>query len=283
MSKNKFELMFSHPGVSVTWRADKRCLYFQGQAARGVTQVLQACFYPHYRYRDAQKHNTRAPRSKTIVRAKRGSALAQGKWLDRDVGALCTHLHKSATANLDLLLKTPEDRFWRQRHPGLRPLCVWMQQHGWTPKKTQLCVGNPTLRLATRVDLVAEHKNGTLGIFELKYGFDDYYEESTGKNMLAPLYFCSDAPRWQHQLQLLLTKTLFQHTFPNLPLHDVGGYVIRVGRDRSVEAFPLVRWNQHTLTLIDEKLKSTAHETRIQRKSRIRCARYKRKRKPTSE
>lgn len=272
--------MFGTPFVEVTWSPEKRCLFVKGRTARGLTQVLQAGFYPHYRYRDAQRPTKG---SGARVRKGRTAALARGKWLDRDVGALCAQLKKTSGTDFAALLENDRHAFWRQRHPGLRPLCVWLQQHGWTPRTTQLCVGHAAWRLATRVDLVAKHQNGGWGIFELKCGFDGYYEASTGKNMLEPLYFCPDAPKWQHQLQLLVTKRLFEHTYPAARLYDTQGYVMRVGHDQRVQAVPLVEWNIRIVALVEAKLQATAQETRVQRKSRIRRARHKRKRKPSSE
>ena len=92
------------------------------------------------------------------------------------------------------------------------------------PKEAQLPVGDPTIPLGTRLDVVctlAEDKKTTkkrVVIIEVKTGFKGYLHRHTGVAMKAPLEAFVDSPHHQHHLQLAVSCHLFRCTFPHIDI-----------------------------------------------------------------
>ena len=91
----------------------------------------------------------------------------------------------------------------------------WVSLNKLLPVATQVAVGSEVLRLATSVDLVCLDKQGKVWLLETKLGFQTYLQRHTGKSLCAPFTNWNDCVAHQQQLQILGTKMLFEHTFPD--------------------------------------------------------------------
>ena len=69
--------------------------------------------------------------------------------------------------------------------------------------------------VATLADGVFVDKEGSTVVLELKTGFENYNDRSTG-NMKGDFSFLTNCPGNQHRVQLALTAEMFEKTFPEL-------------------------------------------------------------------
>jgi hypothetical protein len=125
------------------------------------------------------------------------------------------------------------------------------------PMLSQYCVGSLDARLGTAVDIVAvrpEHvvrlphgggfqlrPGSPVVLIELKCGFEDTYHKHTGQNMRVPLAHLDDSYANQHQLQLLLTRILFERTYRHQG-HSVSEAAVLRVHSAGVSWYPQRAW-----------------------------------------
>ncbi len=119
-------------------------------------------------------------------------------------------------------------RFWRM-----------MKIYEWKPVLTQAPVRHDTLRIGTMVDVVCRDSQGRYKLLELKTGFEQYYDTSSGHKLSGPFEQHSDCPRNQHQLQLAATEHMYKMTHKDQLLAPS---VILRFHSSGVEIVPMQQW-----------------------------------------
>lgn len=240
------------PHLEVRWHRGRRCFVKGTVPLRGVRPTLTQLFYPQYNYKAAchgpitrtcvsaseraRGHaGTRvAPTLKGGDDPSTGAGHLHGQTLggtvDRQVTAvaklLARHGVPAATfASLrrawpPTLTGADLDRLagWRLNcHPYTREVFAALHRQGWEPVDAQVPCGAESVRVGTAVDLVCRPRRSRslrqVVLIELKCGFRKYLRRYAG-HMNAPYTQINDSPFYQHQLQLNLTRLLFEHTFP---------------------------------------------------------------------
>lgn len=222
--------------------------FFVGEGSlRGVTKVLKRLFAPHYNPKyvrgqaaDAAGRARRAGRGK--VKGAGRAGMARGKRVDQEltrVVRLLTHARMGVRTWLgdEPLVATVENkeaveelaRLRKAGHPCVRNILNVLAnkfKRPLYPIDVQVAVGQfRVLRLGTAVDLVCKDDKGGVWIVEIKTGHVSNYHQYC-KQMEYPFEAFVDSPYYQHQIQLLLTTTLYRHTFPHSPV--VGACVVRI-------------------------------------------------------
>lgn len=98
-------------------------------------------------------------------------------------------------------------------HPLARAFVTLTRRLGLVPVGAQVVVRDEQLDLATLVDGVFVNERGRVVLVELKCGFEGYNDTSNGR-MRRPFQRFTNAPKYQHQLQLAFTRCMFERTFP---------------------------------------------------------------------
>lgn len=214
---------------TVLWDSQRKHFTINGKAVAGVHPTLQSLFYPNYSFHAARNRGAIA-----------GTQHQPHTYYGRATGI-----------RLDNSIETTVDRFVETgQRPKLSKLtrqCAYFwqvcQQKGWVPIGSQIPVGCPTLRVATRVDAVCcEAATGNIVVLEIKSGYT-YYKEGNGM-LSAPYTDHNNSPLNQHHLQLLLNKVLYQRTFPR---HIISHCYILRFEAHLVDLHPLASWAvQHT-------------------------------------
>jgi hypothetical protein len=127
---------------------------------------------------------------------------------------------------------------WRlQMHDYTKRFMRLLINRGWEPIGSQVVCGSSDARMGTAVDLVVRdtRNNDKIVVIELKCGFDRYLDRFHSQ-MLPPFEHMTDCPRFQFQVQLLMTRILFMRTFPRL--RDVQCVVVQVTQS-TVNVIPL--------------------------------------------
>ena len=88
-------------------------------------------------------------------------------------------------------------------HPLARAFVTLTRRLGLVPVGAQVVVRDEQLDLATLVDGVFVNERGRVVLVELKCGFEGYNDASNGR-MRRPFQRFTNAPKYQHQLQLQL-------------------------------------------------------------------------------
>lgn len=247
-------------------------------ALRGITRVLRDTFFPLY----APGAACLGPRDPPVAAdpalpaQPRGAAL--GRLVDAELQEWVELVWRHGLTWSEALdggaperLPEPERvRFLHLRwhgHPYTLRLLTALRARGYALVAAQVPVGSVSLRLGTAVDLVVvpraqlrRHGRGwrlaagaRLVLLEVKTGFGRDYYRHTRHAPAAPLQSWHDAPYHQHQLQLWLTRTLFERTYLDarqghqLCSGDACGladeaFVVRV-HGTAVEWWPLEPWS----------------------------------------
>ena len=191
-----------------------------GRKLRGLHDLQQQLFYPTYSYERATEGPVKviyhAPTARTFdvggkaPRRKRRGGIGRGISVDNAITAC---VKKNVEPRSD------------QR--GAKAFFLSCRRHNMRPVSAQLSVGDSSLFLGTRADVVCvkfDKKSGLeepgVYLMEVKTGFGKYLYKHTGDRMKAPLQDFTDSPNNQHHLQLALTKHMFQRTFPNIVVKD---------------------------------------------------------------
>jgi hypothetical protein len=98
-------------------------------------------------------------------------------------------------------------------HPFTIKIAQLLARLGLKPIAAQVPVARSDLMRATAADLICTDRDGHLFLFEIKCGFAGYYKRHTPYRMRKPLQAFDDSPYNQHQLQLLITVRMFEHTY----------------------------------------------------------------------
>lgn len=199
-----------------------KAIHLNSQVMRGVHGVLREGFYPSYRYKEAA-----GPRTKPVrLATPRGNhkPRAVGQWVDTAVTYLVRYVRKYgwdsvARNTLSDAQQTHGYKRWNQSdRQQIEPVIKYLLEHDLEPYESQLTVANAELRVGTRVDLLARHtKEHYLVPIEIKCGFQDYLWQGSGHKMQYPFTVLpSDAPGFQHMLQVFLTAHLTDYTYKYL-------------------------------------------------------------------
>lgn len=193
----------------------KRCVRVNGVAMRGLHKAMKATFWPRYGRRAAEKRNVTVRTDHVKVKTPRGSdrATAVGSWVDRAVTRMVELCRRHSWREVcDGALPS-----WRA-HRGaamVAPLIKWLQAQGLEPVGAQEAVALPDARVGTMPDLLVRHATeGWVTAVEIKCGYQDYLWHGTRWSMRAPFGgLPSDAPGYQHMVQVFLTGVICRHTF----------------------------------------------------------------------
>ena len=268
------------PGKRVTWRVDRRCFVLNDQTPlKGLTPTLAKTFYPAYREPRASRgplaESKLAPDARRAVREVTGLAgLELGTTVDREVtqwvrliwnhGLQWAHVLPTAERPSPPLPRTLLDnaaecaRLRHLQHNSnlyTRRFLRELANRQLVPVASQLCVGSLDARLGTAVDVVCALSTGvqrlpegrwllrpgaTVVLLELKCGWEQTYQRYCGR-MKAPLAHLTDSPEHQHQLQLLLTRILFERTYRGRGHAVSSAAVVRV-HSAGVTWYPQRAW-----------------------------------------
>jgi len=123
--------------------------------------------------------------------------------------------------------------------PALRffAMCV---VKGYSPLYSQATVGCTAARVATNIDVVCTNAAGERVLIENKIGFSTYYNSACG-TLRSPFTQHPNSPKSHHQLQLALTKSLHEKTFPSIPVKRENCFVWRYDGD-GVTEYVLEHW-----------------------------------------
>jgi hypothetical protein len=204
---------------------DKDCvLRVHEDVFPGITRVLSSTFWPNYKYDESVNKYAKRPRA-----AQRG--MARGIRLDNEL-KLCTkwvqdHPELSMSDFLCPALLQPSvlsaeqiqcfKRMRKTLHVSTLRVINFLNKHDLVLYQSQLPIASFYLHLATSVDLVCQHKDDRgegrpVVLVEIKSGGLGYYNKSNG-NMKYPYQNVTNSPEHQHQLQLTLTRWIYQEDY----------------------------------------------------------------------
>lgn len=208
-----------------------------GVKVSGVHRRIAKMFFPGYSYSGAKF----GPKVEHTVKEDDGNlmGMALGSTVDREVTLIVTLLVESKTPLCDFMNK--ENRGIDRNSVALAGWRVSMHDYterffrrietlGWQPIGSQVACGSMKAMTGTAVDLVCvDDRHGGIVLVELKCGFDRYLDRYKSY-MSPPFANITDSPRYQFQVQMLVTKLLFECTYPaSLP---VTGHILLISRDR---------------------------------------------------
>lgn len=219
-----------------------------GKAYRGLAKGLRRVFFPDYRLQ--RNRDTSAPAGAPVgangaseagaapVPGQGGGAgsslvgRARGRRVDREMDAWI------AAGSPRVVSASSEDararRFARAWHPYTLRIIGALGRLGLVGVATQVPVCDPSLRIATAVDLLCRHRaTGTWVVCEIKCGFNGTVNEDATGQMREPLAQVTNCPRNQHQLQLACTESMLmrQQSSSFRRLGRFQSCVIRAGDD----------------------------------------------------
>lgn len=225
------------------WSQLKKVLVFAGSNgevwARGLTKTLAAQFYPSF----CVKHLAVTEPSRPAQGRKRGRAYdaAVTRWVDTG-----------------------------KRAPSLDRLKDELAQRGWKTVRTQVPVGCRQLRLATRLDLVCEDREGRLVLLEIKTGYQHNWTVASAEKFLPPFQEIELTCRQISFMQLAFSQFLWHHNHQKtLPL----AYLVHV-QEQSIcfEELPSVY-----LSHMDQAVAQLATSVHDNRQTRTKLLRKKRR------
>lgn len=192
------------------------------RALKGVTKVLKSTFYRDFSLSLARKGVTPAHAAARFPLPK-GSKTGQqlGTFVEKQ---LCQAMKKPP--------KTEKGK--KRLHPWTRELLRLLTHDlGLVIEKDQVPVRDKVGKLATGVDIVCRRKGvpqgGPVVLIEVKTGYRLKWRAHTGHKMAAPFQTKPDSPKWQHHLQLCLTRKLYELTFPKRTVE--AAYIVLVNGD----------------------------------------------------
>jgi hypothetical protein len=206
----------------------ERKIFMHGRTPlRGITSVLQRTFFPKYTISKAQRHATaekekgKEKKGKKMQKGTRLSPLARGRLIDADI----TRVIRTRNAERSKM------------HAHSWTLCQTIETKKWDMVRSQLFVGSPTHLLGTAVDLVCadKRKPDEYILVENKSGYIDYYHSDCGNSLPAPFQDFKDSSWTTHQLQLTLTRKLFELTYPT---KKIKAAYVAVMHDQGISWFP---------------------------------------------
>lgn len=228
--------------VAPEWNQQKKVLVFHegGVWARGLTKTLAAQFYPSF----CVKHLAVTEPSRPAQGRKRGRAYdaAVTRWVDTG-----------------------------KKAPSLDRLKDELAQRGWKTVSTQVPVGCRQLRLATRLDLVCQDREGRLVLLEIKTGYQHNWTVASTEKFLPPFQDLELTCRQISFMQLAFSRYLWQHNHQKtLPL----AYLVHVHQDQSIsfEELPSVY-----VSHMDQALAQLVTSVNDNRQSRTKLLRQKRR------
>lgn len=224
---------------------------------------MQEVFYPSYSYESADKGSATnvylAETAKTYhlgpPSQRRGRP---GKQMGTRVDAAITRCIK--------LDKAPT----RQQR-GASAFFMSCRDRGMRPTAAQVAVGDASLFLGTRADVVCK-KESDVYLLEIKTGFANYLYRHTGSALKPPLQEFTDSPNNQHHLQLALTKHMYQQTYPDIAVK--GCYVVYI-RDTTVCWVSLNTRMESLLVDIVNALRVSAPIQRERTKTRFKSLKHR--------
>lgn len=185
----------------IEWCPFRQAFVYQDkQFIRGLTPILKRVFYPLFEYNRANHGLTTG----VTVNASGGrhKGLVKGIKIDEEI----THI-----------INVERQVSQSKCHPTTWRFFSSLRERGLRPIKAQVVVGSKEINVATRMDVLCmDNDSKTPGyvVLELKTGYLHYYDRHTGNTMPAPLEVLPDSPYNQHQLQVGMTRWLFEKTYP---------------------------------------------------------------------
>lgn len=248
----------------------RKAFVFNGQKVKGLLNVLSDVFYPTYtierailgddysrpRERKDSEEKKKKPQVRWLRGAKRGSSV------DAQLTVITKLTYDNRLPVLFWLaprVQRPDDvsesawagilRRRRALHPYTKAFLRELHARKLVPVRAQFPVMARGVMIATAVDCLARHtETGELVVIDWKCGFEGYYEKYTGRYMNEPYQGRVDSPHNQHQLQLMMTLTLFAYTMhPNFEktkecIRDTKAYIFRAHGEDQVSVYPLEDW-----------------------------------------
>jgi hypothetical protein len=209
------------------WDPKKNITRVERVVFKGITHKLSVTFWPNYVYEEAVKRPKRSP-----VFARRG--MQRGIRLDQEL-QMCTNWMREHPQLKMIDFLCPElvqpSRLSEKQIEPFKLMCKsldastlrivnFLNEHGLVFYQSQLPVASMFLQVATGVDLVCQHEgnrgeNKPVVLIEIKSGGLGYYEKSNGL-LKWPYQNQQNCPRNQHQLQLTLTRWLYEEDYLRL-------------------------------------------------------------------
>ena len=267
------------------WNYKRRCITYNNVPIAGLLPILQNLFYSNYSYYDAIKQERNLlnkPTSSSIeilnvhdVNNLVKHSIDSGKNVDRLIG-ITIKLYQKYNLPKDIFInKTYYDNackenlisdeakrktkfYWNRKRNNVISLIIkfwwFLKKFNLKPIYHELPVGNPNLRIATRIDVVCQNENNQKWVLiEIKTGFDRYYNCSNGY-MDIPLQNFKNSIKNQHQLQLLMNQTLFEYTYPTCSIDT--SFILQF-HDQGITTHPLeiifLNYKQQIINRIDTR------------------------------
>ena len=216
-----------------------------GRSHTGITKLAALTFFPRYCYERSHPRDKVGRGSKGGKGARRGAGkggsragLARGTRVDVELRAYTqlarTRLAAAAARGASAWGKNHSIRSLLRPQAGSHPftakIASGMQLMGLHPVLAQVAVEDSMTRIGTACDLVCvDACDASVVVVEIKCGFDGYFDASCGGMLHEPgRAGCTDAPRFQHQVQLALTAALFERTYGLAPRRS---YILRASAD----------------------------------------------------
>lgn len=211
----------------------------------GLNVALQTAFYPHYSFKRADRGPLHKPKG-DVPKNMHKIPKRRGRFTDRIIYQMTKLLQEEDISLKDILSDTPTKNCDIR---ALRKYCTdyvreqlvpYLIENKLTPIESQAKVYNLECRVGTCIDLVCRTASRKFAIFEIKTGFDTYYERHTGRKMNTPFQDVNDSPRWQHQLYLHFAVQMFAK-YREVEVDRTSCAVLRMCRD-GLQCYPLFEW-----------------------------------------
>jgi hypothetical protein len=219
---------------------------------RGVRTTLQSKFFPHYDYKRCTL-NSNEPQAllhqySSSQHQLRSSLKNHKNKPVRD--AFNSKMGLRVGVNVDNQIKASIKLSKKYDHPipymcqhtsgYVKQFWCLMNRMKLKPIDAQVPVWNESLRIATACDVVCYHiETNQYQILEIKTGHQNYYFKCSPTSMRAPFQHQTDCVFNQNQLQLWLTHTLYQQTYPQRKL--LGPMIVRM-HSKGVDTYSLTDW-----------------------------------------
>jgi hypothetical protein len=199
-----------HKAILSSTGRSTRCL-----RGRGITAVIREKYYPTYEFRRGSGGLVGdTPGQPGAAKKKgKGGGMARGRLVDSEIQRWVEGTMPKGPKALKNL------------HPFSRAFIALTQRLHLTPVASQVVVRDERCNIATLVDFVFLNAKARTVVIELKCGFEGYNEVSTGR-MQGEFSYLTNSPANQHRVQLALTHSMFETTFPELGVAD--GLLIRM-------------------------------------------------------
>ena len=214
----------------------------------GITKILSTHIYPNYDDQFAWNNRDKTGEEKT-AKERRNSGNAKGREFGKNMHK---QVHTWVQCNTG---KNPRPfrEFFSEPHCYLRKLFGFLKAKELIPVESEFSIWDGSLRLATNIDMIAEHKSGLLVPIELKFGFNGFGLVHNA-NMQPPFQLWPNHAVNQWQIQLLLQTAMLIQNYA-IPLSHMRPLVVWI-HDNGVYGEPLSEAAILALPVLVQKLKA---------------------------